>query len=271
MDDETARLAKQTCTGNNLPVPHPTPSPAVSPREQRRKPENIFLNLAFNIVVPGLILSRLSAADQLGPVGALIVGIAFPLGYGLYDLVARRKWNFFSIVGLFSVGLTGSFALMQLDGFWFAVKEASVPAMFGIAVLATLRTERPLVRALILNESVIDVPRLDAELSNRGTRPEFDRLLRNATWGMSAGFALSAVLNFVLARVILKSPTGTPEFTAELGRMTWLSWPVIALPSMLLTMFILWRLLGGIHHLTGLQMDDLLHAGHENRDDHKTS
>ena len=137
-----------------------------------------------------------------------------------------------------------------------------MPTLFGIAVLATLGTGRPLVRELILNESVVDVGRLDAQLSARGTRPGFESLLRSATRWMSAGFALSAVLNFVLARVILRSPGGTPEFTAELGRMTWLSWPVIALPSMVLTMLILWRLLAGVQELTGLELDDLLHVHH---------
>lgn len=153
--------------------------------------------------------------------------MSFPLGYGAWDLVTRRKWNFFSIVGLASVGLTGTFALLKVDGFWFAVKEASVPALFGIAVLSTLKTGSPLLRTLILNESVVDVARIDA----------------------------------VLARLLLVSPGGTPEFTAELGRMTWLSWPVIALPSMLVTMAIFWRLMSGIQELTGLEVEDLLHGG----------
>ncbi len=226
----------------------------------RQKPENLFLNVACNILLPGLILSKLSPDDRLGPVLALAVGLAFPLGYGLYDLAVRRKWNFFSIVGLLSVGLTGGFALMELDGFWFAVKEASIPALFGVAVLATLGTKRPLVREILLNESVIDVQRLDEGLAARGTRAGFEELLRASTLWISGGFAVSAVLNFALARVLLESPAGTPEFTAELGRMTWLSWPVIALPSMLLTMWIVWRLLAGIQELTGLEVEDLLHA-----------
>lgn len=230
----------------------------------------MLLNLACNIILPGLILSKLSSDDLLGPVFALLLGISFPFAYGLYDLVSRGIWNFFSIVGLLSVSLTGGFALMQLDGFWFAVKEASVPTLFGIAIVATLRTDKPLVRQFVLNESVIDVPRLEEELALRGTRRDFDQLLRQATLWMSASFALSAVLNFVLARVLLKSPSGTPEFTAELGRMTWLSWPVIALPSMIATALILWRLLGGIQKLTGLDLEELLHANHRTTNDPST-
>lgn len=222
--------------------------------------ENLLVSLACNIVLPGLILSKLSSEDRLGPVVALLLGISFPLVYGVVDLVRRGKWNFFSILGIASTMVTGGFALMALDGFWFAVKEAAVPALFAVAILVTLRTERPLVRALVLNESVIDVPRLERELHARGTRPQFDLLLRGATWWMTASFTLSAVLNFVLARVMLTSPGGTPEFTAELGRMTWLSWPVIALPTMALTMWIFWRLIRGIHALTGLELDDLMHG-----------
>jgi hypothetical protein len=234
---------------------------ALPPTDARRdQGENVFVNLACNIVLPGLVLSKLSAPDRLGPVGALLLGISLPLGYGAWDFVSRRKWNFFSVVGLLSVGLTGTFALLKVDGFWFAVKEASVPTLFGVAVLATLKTGSPLVRTLVLNEAVVDVARIDAALAEHGARDEFDRLLRRATGWMAGTFAFSAVLNFVLARVLLVSPAGTPEFTAELGRMTWLSWPVIALPSMAATMAIFWQLMSGIRRLTGLDLEALLHG-----------
>ena len=244
-------------------------NPHQPPVHLERPPrENMLINLVCNIVLPGLILSRLSSPDQLGPVGALLLGIAFPIGYGAYDLAVRKKWNFFSIVGLGSTALTGSFALMELDAFWFAIKEASIPTLFGVAILATAGTARPLVREFILNESMIDVPRLEEGLTERGTRREFEALLRTSTLGMAAGFTLSAVLNFGLARIMLKSPPGTPEFTAELGHMTWMSWPVIALPSMMITGFIIWRLMAGIYELTGLGIDDLMHsASTENRAD----
>lgn len=258
------RLAKRPRPGNNGPVqapPNSTSNGTPGRAKPAGRPENVFVNLACNIVLPGLVLSKLSGPDSLGPVWALLLGVSFPLGYGAWDLVTRRKWNFFSIVGLASVGLTGTFALLKVDGFWFAVKEASVPALFGIAVLSTLKTGSPLLRTLILNESVVDVARIDAVLDERGVRGEFEGLLRRATGWMAGAFTLSAVLNFVLARLLLVSPGGTPEFTAELGRMTWLSWPVIALPSMLVTMAIFWRLMSGIQELTGLEVEDLLHGG----------
>ncbi len=234
------------------------PRPAATPRPAKQ--ENLLLNLACNLVIPALILSKLGSEDRLGPVWALVVGLAFPFGYGVVDLLTRRKWNLFSIVGVVSISITGGLGLFKADGHWFAVKEAAVPALFAVAVVATLPTRRPLVRALVLNESVFDVPKLEGALAAHGTRREFEGLLRSSTWWLAGSFTLSAVLNYALARIILKSPTGTPEFTAELGRMTWLSWPVIVLPSMAILMFVLWRLFRGIRRLTGLAMEDVMLA-----------
>ncbi len=221
------------------------------------KPENIFLNLIFNIALPSFVLSKLSTAERLGPVWGLVVALAFPLGYGAWDYAKRRHANFISIVGLASVLLTGGLGLMHISGFWFAVKEGAVPAIIGLAVLASLKTKTPLVRAILYNEQVIDIARVDAVLAARNNRPAFDRLLVQASLLLVASFLLSAVLNFLLAHHLLKSPAGTPEFNEELGKMHLLSWPVIVLPSMAMMMFALWKLLHGIKVLTGLDMDEI--------------
>lgn len=231
---------------------HSRPSP---------KPENIWLNLICNLLLPGLILSKLSPESRLGPVWALVAGLSIPLGYGIYDLVRRRKWNFFSIVGLVSVALSGGLGLIKASPMTFAIKEAAIPLMLGVAVVGTLRSPRPLVREMLFNESVVDVPKVEAALAARGTRPAFDRLLVQSTWWLSASCLVSAALNFALARVVLRSPPGTPEFTAELGRMTWLSWPVIALPWLVMTMLIIFQLFRGVHRLTGLDLEQVMHAG----------
>ncbi|MFA6288952.1 MAG: VC0807 family protein [Opitutaceae bacterium] len=221
------------------------------------KPENLFLNLIFNIAVPSFVLSKLSTPERLGPVWGLIVALAFPLGYGVWDYAKRKHTNFISIIGLASVLLTGGLGLMHVSGFWFAVKEAAVPAIIGLAVLVSLKTKTPLVRAMLYNEQVIDVVRVDKALAARNNRPAFDRLLVQASLLLVASFLISAALNFGLARYLLKSPTGTPEFNAELGKMNLLSWPVIVLPSMVMMMFALWKLLHGIKVLTGLGMEEI--------------
>ena len=59
---------------------------------------------------------------------------------------------------------------------------------------------------------------------------------------------------------IVTSPSGSPAFNEELGRLTLLSYPVIAIPSMLMMFgifYFLWRV---IHRLTGLSLEEMLAA-----------
>lgn len=224
------------------------------------KRENLLLNLACNIAAPALILSKLSSEERLGPVVALVVALAFPLGYGAWDAISRRKFNFIAGIGFASTLLTGGFGLAKLDGIWFAVKEAAVPLVIGLMVLLSMKSKRPLVREFIYNDQVIDIPKVDAALDARGERVGFEKLLVQAGWLVTASFFVSAGLNFALARWVLTAPAGTPEFTAQLGKMQWLSWPVIVLPSMAMMMFALWRLLGGIKRLTGLELEQVFQA-----------
>lgn len=217
--------------------------------------ESALANILFNIVIPAVVLNKFSSPEKLGPVNGLLVGLAFPLAYGIYDFARRRQANLISVLGFVSILLTGSFGLMQLDGLWFAVKEAAIPLLIGLAILLSLKTRSPLVRTLLYNDKVIDIQRVDAELTARGNAAEFDQLLVYTTWFLASSFVLSAILNFVLAIMILKSPAGSPEFNAELGKMTALSYPVIVLPSMALTMGSLWHLARGIRKLTGLNWD----------------
>lgn len=225
--------------------------------------ENLLVNLGCNVLLPSIILKWGSKAASVGPRWALVIALAFPVGYFLYDLQARKKFNFISALGFFSILATGTFALMKLDLYWFAVKEATVPAVIGLVVLASMGTKWPLVREMLYNPQVIDVDRIDAALDERNARPTFEKLLRESSLLLTLSFLVSAVLNYVLARYILKSPAGSDAFNAELAHMNLLSWPVIVLPSTAMTMYALWRLLGGLRRITGLELEQLLHPAPE--------
>lgn len=231
------------------------------PRPQPKR-ENMLVNLAFNILVPSLILAKLSGSEWLGPQLALVVALAFPLSYGIWDFSQRRTANFVSILGFVSTLATGGLGLMAVDGIWFAVKEASVPALIGLVLWASMGSKRPLVRQFLFNDQVIDVERVDAELAARNNQQAFEQLLRNASYLLVASFAFSAVLNFVLARWLLISPAGSEAFNAELAQMNLLSWPIIALPSMAISMFALWRLIKGVSSLSGLPLEQIFHPQH---------
>lgn len=229
------------------------------------KRENLLVNLLFNIAIPSLILAKASTPERLGPVAGLIVALAFPLSYGIWDFVQRKQTNFISVIGFASVLLTGGLGLMKVDNFWFAVKEAAMPSIIGIAVWASMFTKRPLVRQFLFNDQVMDVAKIESELDKVDKRPDFDRLLSSSTYLLVLSFAVSAVLNYVLARWLLTSPAGSSEFNAELGKMNVLSWPVIVIPTMIITVFALWRLISGIKNMTGLGLEEMMHAQPEKK------
>ena len=133
-----------------------------------------------------------------------------------------------------------------------------MPTLIGLTVIISQWTKKPLVRSLLFNEQVIDVPRVETALDARGHRVAFTRLLRDSSWLLAASFAISAVLNFGLARYLITAMPDTPEFNEQLGKMTWMSWPVIVVPSMAIMMIALWRLLKGLEKLSGLTVEEIL-------------
>ena len=223
-----------------------------------KKHENPLINLVCNIAIPTVVLTKFSTENWLGPLWGLIVALIFPISYGIYDLVTRKKTNVLSILGFVSVLLSGGLALAKVGGMWFAVKDALLPAGIGAAVLLSLRSKTPLVRELIYNESIIEVDRVDAALAARGTTEAFEGVLRRASIGLAVTFLATAPFNFLLALYLLKSPPGTPEFNAELGKMHWMGLVVIALPSMVAMMVVFMKLMKGLSELSGLTQDEIM-------------
>src|SRR5882757_5697403 len=224
------------------------------------KPENFFLNLICNVVLPTLVLTKFSTDKWLGPVWGLVVALAFPITYGLYDFAARKKANTLSILGFVSVLLSGGMGLFKADGFWFAVKDAVLPTCIGLFVLISMRTKSPLLREMVFNDQIVDVARVETALAARGQASAFEALMRRSSMWLALSFIVSAPVNFALARYILRSPPGTPEFNAELGKMHLIVWPVIVIPSMIALMIIFWKLLNGLAALTGLTTDEILRS-----------
>lgn len=223
--------------------------------DSRPKRENPLLSILLNIVIPVIILMRFSGDEWLGPMYGLLVALAFPLAYGIFDYSRRRTLNFLPIVGIVGILLTGGIGLLKLDPKWIAVKEGAVPLVIGIVVLGSLKTRFSLLSALL--NQVIDSVAVNAALDARGTRPAYERRLVNATFIVAGSFFLSAVLNYVLARLVVVSQPGSTAFNEELGKMTALSFPVISVPAIIiLTIAIIYTVVG-IRNVTGMEMEQI--------------
>jgi hypothetical protein len=227
--------------------------------------ESLLLNLFCNIIVPTIILTKFSGDQYLGIKLAIIVALAFPGAYGIYDFFYRGKFNFFSGLGIVSVTLTGGISLLEMDPIYIAIKEASIPGVLGIATLLSLKTSQPLIHTLILNESVMDVKKVNSALEDNNSQQQFQQLLLNASWILAGSFFLSSLLNYLLAVIILTAEPGTVAFNEQLGKMTALSFPVIALPATAVLMGNLFYLFRGITKLTGLTLEEIIKQNQSRR------
>ena len=219
---------------------------------------NTFLELIFNIIIPSLILMKLSGDEYLGVVNGLIIALLFPIGYGIYDFVETKSLNFFSLLGFLSTLLTGGIGLFELDTEWLAIKEAAIPAVIGLVVLLSGYSRRPLLVKLILNPAIFNLTLIYDTLAAKELTQTFKSKMHRANHLLASTFVFSATANYFLAKLVVTSPAGSVEFNEELGRMTMLSYPVIAIPSLLMLIAILVYVVKVITRLTELKFEEVV-------------
>ena len=211
--------------------------------------KNPLYELMFNIVIPVLLLNKLSSQfEENGPLIALVVALSFPIGYFLWDLIKTRHISIISILGFVNILLTGVFALFELNSFWFAVKETSIPLLIGIGVGLTTLTKKPLINKFLEKEELIDQKVINEALEQSNNRAAFNKEFSNLTLYLALTFFISAILNYIVTiNIVIDIPPeiiGDARLTArndQIAELTWKSYFIIMAPSMLMLGYIIWR------------------------------
>jgi hypothetical protein len=232
-------------------------------KENNKKP---LYELFFNIVLPVILLNKLSSKfGDDGPVIALFVALAFPIGYFFWDWIKSKHVSIVSILGFVNILLTGCFALYDLNSFWFAVKESSIPLLIGLGVTYTAFTTKPLVSRLFWNKDVINTDLIEQKLLESNSKLQFNLELKRLTLYLAFTFLVSAILNYVLTKGIVVDISD--EFSSaarlkirneQIADLTWKSYIVILGPSLIMLSFILWKANSVIKKYTGLSLDKIL-------------
>ena len=256
-EDQLSAEGKETVKGAEIQ----------KPKDQ----ENPLINILVNVLIPVVALSFLSKDDgkpwHIGPLWGMIVAVTFPLVYGAHDLIKKRTVNFFSVIGLVSVLLTGGITLYlwNEDGsvkpnadVFFGIKEALMPFILGIVILASHWMAKPLVRVLLYNPDLFDVKRIEKAVARNGETASYDKLLFSTTLIMSASFFLSAVMNYFLALYFLEGITGKAEYNEAVGALMGWGFLVIGLPCLVLWMIAMFRLVKRIRVMTGLELEEVM-------------
>tara|TARA_B100000941_G_C28455990_1_gene527928 strand:- start:131 stop:748 length:618 start_codon:yes stop_codon:yes gene_type:complete len=198
-------------------------------------------------------LTKFSSENTLGSFYGLLIALSFPIFYGLSEFYFNRKINFFSILGLISVLLTGGIGIFQFPSNWLAIKEAFIPGIFGMAVIISAYTKYPLLKMFF--EETLNIDGLREKLT-RSENDWFSARFRFSSLILGGTFFISSFLNFFLATWIVVSEPGTEAFNQELGLMNLLSLPIIALPMMVILMAIMWYLLNDTLKKVGLTWEE---------------
>jgi intracellular septation protein A len=219
---------------------------------------NPLIELLITLILPSFVLMKLSGPEGLGTLHAFLLALAFPFLWGVWSLLRERKVNMLAVLGLCSILLTGGIGVLQLDAQWLAIKEAAIPGLIGLAVVVSAFIGKPLVRVLLLSPALLNVELIQENLQQRGNTLAFETRLKSATWMLGGSFLFSSIMNYFLATWVVTSPAGTQAFNEELGHMNLLSYPVIALPSMLIMLALFYYLARSLQQLAGLKLTEAL-------------
>ncbi len=226
-----------------------------------------FTGLIVNIIIPTLVLNKLG--KYLGEHGALIalaVALIFPLAYGIRELIKSGDKNLMSIFGVINILLTGGLALLQLEGIWFAVKEAAIPALIGIFVYISSKKESTFLEYMLLNDSVVDTEKMYSLIDTKEKEEKMDTLLKRGTVLFSLSFFLSSLLNFILAKIIftkipleLANAQRMDILNKQIAEMTWKSYIVIMIPCLVMTIGIMTYIFKEFKKITNHSLQELFH------------
>ena len=249
-----------------------------SPIKDAAPQENAFANIIINVLVPVLILSYLSKEGDefwhIGPVWAMIVALAIPIGYGLWHYFKYRKMNVFSLVGLFSVILTGAITIYLWSGgvsvrknaaLLFGIKEAIQPLVLGSLLLITHKMSKPLFNVFLYNDTIFDLSGIEDAIAKRGLKADHKKLLWKSTLLFFGSFLISSVANLCLAFYFLGdldplSADWRELYNNDVAKITGWGFVVIGVPILVVGGFILWYLVSGLKRLTGLETEMILQA-----------
>jgi len=228
--------------------------------------ENPLFNLSFNIVFPIIVLNKgHSILGEHSGVIVLLIALCFPVIYGLFDLIKNKRKNIISIFGVLNVLFTGGFAILKLDGIWFAIKEAAFPLLIGIFVLISAYTKKSFFEYMV-RYFPLQWSNIEKEVKQLSSPKTLKSLFKTSTILFSISFFISAALNFALAFYIFteSGPNNISPSEQEIilnkkiADMTWLGFLVIGLPMTVFSIGIFWWFLKKLEKITQLPLDAIL-------------
>lgn len=219
--------------------------------------QRIWKNLLFNFIIPMFILTRFSGEEFGDARISLLLALAFPLYYGIRELVGRRTFPYLSLLGVIGVILTGWLALTGSEPWMFACREAALTFILGLATLITAPTRFSIWRKFFVDLAGLHENTIQQNAHAQGNLPK----LRKANLWFGIGFAalllLSAAANFFLTLYVLGDAGDPARLNRELGRLMLAGNVFIFVPLATTAYWMVKKYYRALRTLTGLNLSEM--------------
>lgn len=204
----------------------------------------LFQDLILNLALPSLALEHLDGHHGYGsPLIALLIGLSFPIIGGLLHFKRTRKFGILSSLGLLNVLVSGGFALMKLEGKWFALKESTLPLLLGIGILWSLTKTKSAFEGLLTETQLFN---FDKFKESPLAMDQLKIVFKLCTFLFALSFFGSAIMNYFLAKnIFIDIPAQFTEvekaraLTSQISEMNWKGFLILLLPNLVMMWAIL--------------------------------
>jgi hypothetical protein len=248
--------------------------------KKTKQKENPILSLCCNILIPVIILKNgnkwinkilikyhgeewFYENSMIVDISSIVFFIALicPVIYFFYDLLNRKNINLISILGFINIVLTGGIGIFGgkfgLSKNWFIFKEGMLPIIIGLVLIIMSKYRQSTFNNILLNEVLFDKDKIRISIK-KDMQYEFEYIVRKAGYYLIGGFFISSIIQFTLASLIVVSSPSESSFIKEVSTMTWLSYIVVLLPTMLIVGKGYLGLISDIEKITGLKKEEFL-------------
>lgn len=207
-------------------------------------------------LIPTVVLMGLSDESRLGPVLAMALALALPVGLEVYAFVTGRKASLLSLFAIIGILSIGAISLLGLSEQWLGVRRAGIYIIAAVVLLVVTRFRRDLLKKGL--ERLLDMPVIEAAAKSKAVEAKLVNLTAVAAYVLAGLLLAIGVWSYVLTLIMISAPTGSSAFNAEYAQLRVLSLPYVTLPLLVgVTGLLLW-LLNGMEKLTGLDSEKLL-------------
>lgn len=216
--------------------------------------QGVFLLVSF--VIPTIILFALSDPSRLGPLPAMFLALAFPIGLELYRLAKHQKPSLLSVIAILGILFVGLVAVLKLGEEWLAVRRSIVYFVGALALLYVLKFKPHLVDKGL--EKILDMQ----AVREAAHKKKVEHLLARPV--IRAGYIFAGLLlaigaaAYILTIVIINSPAGSSGFNAEYAELRVISIPALTVPLLIGMVALIIYVTSAFQKVTGVEIEQML-------------